>query len=69
MILTEALQLYCKKHKIRVRALAKITGVSFPTINRFLNGKGIESDNFAKILTWAMQPALSDIKRSRNTEE
>jgi hypothetical protein len=55
MILTEAIRLYCKGHKIGVRALANVTGMSHMTASRFLRGATIDSDNFTKILIWAMQ--------------
>ncbi len=69
MILIEALRLYCKRHKITVRKLKQETGLSHGTAANFLHGELLNADNFARILTWALRPALSDIKRSRNTEE
>ena len=69
MILTTALRLYCTKHKIRARRLARETGLLPATAQNFLNGELLNADNFAKILIWAMQPGPSDIKRSKGTEE
>jgi transcriptional regulator with XRE-family HTH domain len=54
-ILTEAIRLYCKEHKIRIRTLAAATGMSRSMASRFLNGQPIASDHFTKLLIWAMQ--------------
>jgi hypothetical protein len=56
MILTDALILYCKKHKLGPRALAKETGIIPMNASRFLQGKAIPHDSFMKVFAWAMKP-------------
>ena len=61
MIFTEALQLYCKKHKISVRRLAKEAGLGHGTAAEFLRGDTkLGEDNFAKLLIWAMSAPLRE---------
>lgn len=65
MIFTEAMKLYCKKHKISVRQLEKEAGVSYRTINRFFNGKSISHVEFGKIENWSRQTrtaATADVR-------
>lgn len=59
-IFTVSLRLYCKKHRVSVRRLGATAGVSYVTVSRFLNGKAISSEDFTKILAWAMQDIPHD---------
>lgn len=59
-IFTASLRLYCKKYKVSVRRLGAATGVPYVTVSRFLNGKAISSEDFTKILAWAMQNITHD---------
>lgn len=55
MILTEALRLYCKEHKITLRQLENETKVPKSVLDRFLKGENIRSDYFVSLLAWATQ--------------
>lgn len=61
MILTDAIVLYCKKHKISVRQLAREAGLVHGTAAAFLRGDTkLGEDNFARLLCWAMRTSPRD---------
>lgn len=61
MILPELLAAYCKVKGLSFPRLAKIIGIRYHTLHRFMNGHEISADNWTKILLW-MLTASVDIK-------
>lgn len=51
--LSEAIEALRKKEDLTNRELAKIMGVPYVTLFRFLKGRSINDRQMAKIVTWA----------------
>jgi plasmid maintenance system antidote protein VapI len=54
MILPELLDSYCKTKAISLPKLAKIIGIRYHTLHRFMNGHEISAENWTKIVIWML---------------
>jgi predicted transcriptional regulator len=52
MPLGEMLKLYRQKHRLGVRAMAELLGVSHATVSRIERGYGCDGNSLVKIVNW-----------------